>query len=497
MPEKLQRTPFSRVFTIENRAGPANVPVYEGLSRAMGISFPQGDVTPVYNPSESQYGKFDVVDKIRGARGLPTLPIQFRMERDLSEVLEKVNRECDWDIQIHFGDCQDPTDFNEFNGILVLEAAASTSYDTSELGALDSSQDAVIEENVPFTGEFLYIVRPVNPEELAATEVTDEIIDIVICDAVTCGACGLPRDGCQRVFALTTGTAGSPGLAAELLFTSDGGATWGETDITTLGLGVAPSAMTCVGTNLVVVSNASDSLHYAPIVDILNGVEVWTEVTAGFVAAGSPNAIFSLSRTQTWIVGDGGYVYFSDDITVGVTVQTAGTVTAQDFNAIHGIGKNDLLAVGAANALVVTSNGGETWSLVVGPAVGVALNTVWMRSELEWFIGDAGGDLWYTRDGGTNWTQKAFAGDGAGQVRHITFATPTVGYMAHDTAAPLGRILRTVDGGYSWIVQPPSGLTFPVNDQINKIAACRDNVNIAFGGGLGDNAADGFIVKLA
>ena len=123
------------------------------------------------------------------------------------------------------------------------------------------------------------------------------------------------------------------------------------------------------------------------------------------------------------------------------------------------------------------------------------MRTVWMRSQDEWFVGDNGGQLWYTRDAGTTWTEKTFPGSGAGVVRHIAFSNPTVGYLAHDTAANAGRILRTIDGGNSWYVAPESNLTIPENDAINKVAPCTDNPNVVYGGGLGGGGADGIIVK--
>jgi photosystem II stability/assembly factor-like uncharacterized protein len=492
------RTPYSRIFTIDGGAGPSNAPQYQGLSRAQTVSWPQGDRTPVRVPSRRRYGSFDTIDQIRGAQGLPTLGVQFRFTRDLSDLLALVRKQCNFDVQVHIGACKDPTDFNGgWEKILVLEGGAATSYDTEELGALDADQDAAPLESAPITGLDYYEIKPLIASALAAAEVTDEVIDVVICDSLTCGECGVSSDGCQVIFAIMAGSTGSPGLPAEVVFSDDGGATWQETNITTLAVGEAPNALACVGTNLVVVSEDSESLHYAPIADILLGTETWTEVTTGFVAAKGPLAIFSLGRTFTWIVAEGGYIYFSDDITAGVDVQSAGSVTTQNLVAIHGIDENTLVAVGASNAVLLTTSGGNTWASVTGPAVGIQLNTIWMRGENEWLIGTNGGELWYTRDGGDTWTEKGFSGAGAGVVRDIKFSSPTVGYMAHDTATPSGRLFRTVDGGNSWYTVPESTGTMPANDRFNKIAACEEDVNVVFAGGLGDNGTDGIMVKAA
>jgi photosystem II stability/assembly factor-like uncharacterized protein len=500
MAETVQRTPFSRVFTIEDTAGPANVPEYQGFARALGLDWPQGDVTPVRVPSEETYGDFDTVDEIRGAQGLPTLPVQFRRREAVSEIMRLITQKrCPVDLQVHIGKCQQPTDFDGgWDKVLIVERAFGTNYSTDELGALDFDQDSVVNEEVTFTGRNAYEIKRLLAQELATTELTDEVIAVVICDAATCGACGVPSDGCDKVFVITGATTGSPGLPSEVIYSEDGGDTWASTNITTLGLAETPTDAACVGINLVVTSNDSDSLHYAPLADILDGVETWTEIATGIVAAGSPNALFSLSRTRTWVVGDGGYVYFSADITAGVEVQTAGTVTTQDLNDVHGADRDNLVAVGNSNAVIYTNNGGETWQSVTGPNVGVNLNAVRMRSDLEWFVGDAGGQLWYTRDAGTNWTEKTFPGSGAGVIRDLDFATASVGYMAHDTAANAGRLLQTINGGQSWNLLPEASLgSIPANDRINSIAACVDNPNVVFAGGLADDATDGFLVKFA
>ena len=490
------RNPFSRVFTIENRAGPANNPTYQGQTRAMGPAWGFGDRTPIREPDPNRYGAFRIVDAIKGERDLPTMSLEARYQYALSEYLRLARTGCPIDIQVHFGKCQDPRDFNGgWDKILVLEGADLSNWSTGELGALEQGQDAVVNETVDTNALDMYEVGRVSLAAIAGTQVVQEVSDIVICDSVQCGACGIPSNGCQVIFAVQAATGGSPGLPPELIASSNGGSTIIERTITSLAANEDVDALACVGTYLVAVSNDDCGIHYALIANILTSNETWTKNASGLVCpAGSPNDIFSLGSAFTWVVGNGGYVYFFPDITGTATVQSSGGVTTQNLNAIHGFDENNLVAVGASNAVIYTRNGGDTWVSVTGPAVGVALNTVWMRSEDEWFVGTANGNLYYTQDAGTTWTAKTFPGSGTGVVRDVVFATPTVGYLSHDTVTPSGRILRTIDGGHSWYVLPEGTGAIPTNQRINAIAACGEEVNTLYGAGLGAST-DGIIVK--
>jgi len=495
--QQILQSSFTRVWLIPFSAGPGNQPSYEGLAMADTPEQPMGDITPINIPDPDTYGRFLVAGKVRGDQALPSLSLKWLYVLDSASVLDRIVRNgCDHDIHVHMGECQDPQSFNQgWEKILVLARAGATSWTTTPLGALAPSDRALVNEEVPFTGELLFhIYRQIFAEQ-AAAEIVQEIVDVVICDAVTCGACGLPSNGCDRVLALTLSTGGSPGLPAELIFSQDGGDSYSETNITTLAANEDPNAMACVGINLVVISEDSDSLHYAPLADIFNGAEAWIQVTNGFVPAQGPLAIHSESPRHTWIVGEGGYIYFTSDPTASVEVQDAGVVTGQDLLSVHAYDINNVVAVGNLNALVLTRNGGDTWSLITGPNVGVNLNTVWMRGPDEWLVGDAGGQLWYTLDAGTNWVEKVFPGSGAGVIRDIHFANATVGYMSHDTTAPAGRVLRTIDGGFSWYVAPEGNTSIPANDQLNKLAPCIDDPNIVYAGGLADDGSDGILIK--
>lgn len=491
------QTGFSRVFLIEGGANPANVPLYQGLAKIGALSWPQGDVTPIRIPSETQYNAFDTIGKIRGDEGLPSSTLMSRYTMDRSELLRIARQGCDFDLQVHMGDCKDPRDFNNgWKKILVFERAAITTYGTGDLGALQPSERALINEEVPIVGENLYEILRQTYGLQAGSQMVQEGLDVVICDSVTCAECGLPSDGCSVVFVITTSAGGSPGLAAEVVFTRDGGGTWSDTLIDTLSPTENPVAAACVGTRLVVTNATPGGLHYAPILDILVGTETWQESTAGLtIPTGGPRAIFSIGPTNTWVFGAGGYIYFYTDITGTAQVQDAGTLTTQQYNAAHGIDSQNVVAVGNSNVVVFTRNGGRSWASVTGPSVGVNLNTVWMKSPTVWLIGNASGALYYTSDSGTTWTQLSFSGSGTGSVRDLSFSTDAVGYMAHDVSS-VGYILRTLDGGHSWYRAPELEMgTMPTHVRSNALAACRENANTVFATGLATGSVDGVIIK--
>ena len=495
----IQRNDLSRLWLLDGRAGPSNVPTYETRAIAGGANFPGGTPTKIENPDPASYGKFVTAGLIPGEEGEPTMEVTARFDPDnASKFLALLRGGCNADLQVHIGECHDPQDFNGgWSKVAVLEEARPTSYGTDTLGSLQSSDRAVVNETVPFQGTDYYEILRLIFAEQAGALIELEIIAVEICDARTCGECGIATSGCDHILATAIAGSASPGILAQVIFSSDGGLTYGETFPTTLAATEDPSDATCVSPNYVIISNDSCSLHYASVADILAGTEIWTEVTTGFVAAiGCPNAIFSVNSRVTWIVGDGGHIYFTADPTSGVTVQADGTVTSENLNAIHAASDDDALAVGDNNALVRTSNGGEIWEAITGPAPAVVLNTCWMVNDQQWWVGTAGGQLFYTLNGGTDWVEKVFPGSGAGEVRDIAFTNGTIGYIAHDTAVPLGRLLRTIDGGQSWYVLPEGQGSMPVNDRFNAIATCeKPNENVVFAGGLADGGTDGILVK--
>jgi len=489
------KTANSRVFVIEGRARGDHRPNYESCLRMMGVSQGFGDIERIENPDPYKYDSFEEIGEVRGATERATTSLEGRYAMSLkSTLLELARQGCAVDIQLHLGRCTDPSDFNTFEKALVLEKAALTNFSTDELGALASGDNATVNESADISAKEMYEILPVSFGEKAGTIVTNELVDVTICDTASCGDCEEESDGCEKIFAISKAAGGSPSTQADVVFSLDKGVTWYAHDIESLGVAEDPDGIDCLGSYIVVVSNASASLHYA-LKEEFDGVTDpdFTEVTTGFVVGGEPNAIFSIG-SRAYIVGDNGYIYYTEDATAGVTVLDAGTLTSSVLNDVHAISEDFAVAVGNSGVVLYTENG-ETFALATAPVgVGVNLNCVFVKNESEWWVGTDAGSLFYTLDGGSTWTTKAFPGSGAGEVRDIEFSTDSVAWLAHDTATPAGRILRSYNGGYSWQIAPErAGATLPANDVVNALAVCDEDANFVVGVGLADDASDGYI----
>lgn len=495
----LAKTGGTRIFTQEGGPGPSNKPEYQGRAMASGFDWPQGELEPIRLPDPDQYNKFITVDVIQGQKGLPSLELEFLKEYSLSAMFALAERGCPFDLYIPFGKCGNPSDFDGgwLDGhVLVLTSGQATNIQMGEIGAMDGDQQAVIPETIPYTGLDAYQIGPLAAGSQAGSLVSDEIVDIIIADRVTCGTCGVPSDGTNVVLALQAESSGSPGIGPALFYSIDGGSNYTKSVITSAGLADVARKVAIVGTYVVVTVGGSSGYHIIPLKTLLDGLPGWTAVTTGLVLpSGAPNAIFSGGPTRTWIVGDGGYIYFSSDITAGVSVLDAGVATTEDLQALHGTGSGStLLAAGTNGAIVISNNRGVTWTLLTGSGSDDYLAAAVFSDQVLW-LGDDGGNLWYSRDGGVTWTAKAFAGSGSGAVRAISFSRGGVGYVAHNTAANVGRIFRSINGGYTWVQGPEKGI-LPTNRRINAIATSPVQPNVAYGGGLLD-ANDGIIVKLS
>lgn len=488
-----------RVWTIKGRAGPLHEPYYHHLGAAGAISWGQGDITDIEIPSDSQYGQWEKIDSYQVSPDRATTTIQVYETMDRSAVYDLVRLRCPFDVQIHKGVCEDPRDFDRgWQKIKVFEDVRPTSYDVNEQGSLQGDGQASNMEDLPVSAREVYDVLRMEYREVAAAEVGEVVVAVDVCDGVACGDCDKFSDGCQNVLALTNSAGSSPGLKPQLIVTTDqfGPTAIIERWVTTVAIGENVDDMACVGANVVVLSSDGEEVHYAPTADILTETEVWTGVTTGIVAGKGPTCIWNYSPLLSFVGGLGGYVYQMKNVSDGLVVLDAGAATTQDLNDIHGFDTQNVAAVGAANAIAYTIDGTNfTLMPVVGLATTDLLAVAYRKQNEIWVGGSASGIVYVTINYGVTWTAKTLPG-AITQVDKIVWVNETVGFIAAQSAGPVAKILRTIDGGYSWYVVPEAaGGTIPTADYFNDIAVCDKEPNKAFFGGLAGNASDGILVK--
>lgn len=492
------KTGLARVFTLEKRAGPANKPAYNSCMKPMGISQSFGDITKIEAPDPERYGQFIEIGQVRGAEERMTTSLMSRYALDLASTLIRMaKKRCSVDVQAHFGQCQDPSDFNSFTQALIYEDVAVTNYGTDDLGALESGEDAKVDETADISAKLWYQFFENSYGQKASSIVTNEVVDVVICDTASCGSCTDASDGCEKIFAVTLAAGGSPGTPPDVVFSLDKGVTWYAHDIDSMTSADNADGVACFGSYLIVVSEDTESLHYALLSEFDGTTDPdFTEMTTGFVAGNGPLDVWAVGSNYVFIVGENGYIYGTDDPTASVTVLDAGTLTSSNYLAVHALSTEFAVAVGNDGVIAKTENGTVWTSLSATSPVGVGVNltAVWLQSTTSWFVGTSGGQLFYTSDGGTTWTEKTFPGSGTGVIWDLQFPTMSVGYMSHATTTPSGRILETVDGGYSWIVAPRGTGTLTSNDRITALTTCSNDPNFVVGVGLADDGSDGFVI---
>lgn len=486
---------FTRVWLLEGRARPDHVPEYMRALKFGSVDQSLGSVNPIYDPSDEKYGEFVQVGTFRDERERPTTSLVGHFPRIMkSRILELALGGCELDLQMHIGNCEDPTIFEDFEKAFIFEGVFFEDYSTDDMGALEPGEQGKVDETGDVSGARLYEYKPLALAARTPAAVTNQLLDVIICDSVSCGDCENESDGCQRIMAITTSAGGSPTTPADVVFSLDGGLTFAAHDIDTLATAEAPSAIACVGSFVVVVSNASGSQHVA-LISEFDGVAdpSFTEVTTGYVAGGEPNDIWSLGRFA-FIVGDNGFIYTTETPDSSVTVIDAGVATSSVLRRVHAISEDFAVTVGDDGVVVIIENGLASLLATSPIGIGTDWTAIWVKNENEWFAGTSGGTLYRTLDKGATWTIIVLPGGALTDITEVQMSSDSIVYVS-GTRSGKGEVYVSINGGQSFTRTPRGGAGgMPGNDEITALAACKQDVDFFIGVGLADDAVDGFIV---
>lgn len=490
MPDlNLMKAGDARIFLQIDGSSPANPYYYYGCLSIGGITQDLGAGTPVYCPSTAVRNQWDIVDNVPSVQALPTTDFTQHADRNLSEVWWGLRKKgCRVNGIVNFGNCQRPDDLNAFDSKLVLNGIRLTNFAMPELNPLAGDGNATVD--ITGSWEMLDFLpfRQIQFTEKLDSILLAEGVDAIYADNINCGDCGAVSDGCQKCYVLSISNSGSPGLSSQIVYSANNGATGGSIDINTLG-GKSANRQAAVGLYLVVVSETDGAHHWSPFTSIDAGSQNWTRVSSGYVAGKSPRAIFSVSPVRTYIGAAGGYIYLMTDPKKAVSPLTDGSLTTQNVNDIHAKGRL-VLAGCNSNALLYSANNGNTFALVTGPEPGAALSAVWIVNSNIWWVATGTGNLYYTANGGTTWTE-ATPDSNLTVINDIWFSDDgIVGYFAGQVGggSSAARIYRTSDNGYTWNNTAPYLSGLPTAERYNTVVGCDYNKVIAAGrvGAAGD-----------
>ena len=419
-----------------------------------------GDISPIFVPDPRRPNRYRLVGRTVEPPDLASVDLQFT-EKWGGIPRPLMAPKCSFNLYEVHSECADLSDFYRGWESYMLIYSMFQFSGPIDLGTRMSrdGNDPLI-HSVSAMGTALYPVGALGFGEEAATDVVMEVIDAVYGQQVTCGTCGMENDGSQVVYALTRANVGSPAAPGQLVYTTDGGATWTTASITGIGLTAEPRYIDIAG-DILFVGTDLTTLLYARINKDTGIPGTWSTVTLPVamrdVYVQSPSAIF--------FAADSGRVYKTTDITAAPSL-IDGNAT-DNLLRISGDGNGVLVAVGANGRVYRSLNNGVTWASLSAPAA-TSLNAVQVLGDNDIWVGGANGILYHTVNGGTTWV-SAYTTDGT--IYDLVFATREVLWLSY-SASNVAHLITSLDGGDSFALDTATSriINWPVFNRAQRLA---------------------------
>lgn len=155
------------------------------------LSQTRSESQKVYCPSPTEYNTFEEITYIDGQLndGSGSFATNYKLGHSLLERYYKDG--CRFDAQIHIGKCSDPSDFSQYEQIILLRDIEVTGYTVSNLFAKQASERGVVTESADFKFREMITISTPNPfEDIDQLIQEGPIIDsYVFCDS-SCCLCG-------------------------------------------------------------------------------------------------------------------------------------------------------------------------------------------------------------------------------------------------------------------------------------------------------------------
>lgn len=471
---------------------PNTRPVYLGCFDVDDIEEPEGDLGLIQCYDE--YGNYKTVGTTQAAPDVISTTLTTFITRD-KNYLESLGR-CPATYFFNLRCTGKAGLFNNWIRSFILGGTVITSKTLSNL--IMRNEDNPAEQAFAISAPpKLLRAYEWNANRITVTEIGD-ITDIAFCEEFRCaGPCSVSSDVCDEGYASTTATVvGSVNQTANVLRKGGRGVEeWEPTAADPFAAGEDISGVECFRISrdtirIIVARGTTDGANPAEIAYSDDNGATWVLVDVGsvngqYVPYGK--ALFALDGSNIWLGTDDGYIYFSDDNGASWTVQETGLINAAAYRSIFFMDDEFGVAVGDADAIAYTLDGGLTWGAASGnTGTGDNLTDVYVLDKLRWWVTTDGGQLFYTEDGGITWSERTFSGSSTGSTTSIDFLKDSdqIAILTHNDGSSVGRVLFTIDGGYSW-----ERLTFPLsNAGVTDARLCGTDLYYAGGPASGGTA---------
>lgn len=473
-----------RVFIAAKGIGCGRGYDYNPCLKMTGLSKSLGDSTPFYCPDPVRSGQYIEVATIQGEEGRWTFtltgPKPFGVESSLHQILRR--RGCEINIQVHFGRCVDPTQFNQFTHSIIAEGVRVSDYSTDDLVALNPGEAAVVTETISLNARNVYEAYRLSMFQSGSALLTDNLaLSVAYCagsGGTNCGDdCDNCIDDCESYFVLAvphnTNINGNP---VSILFTQNGGVTWGEYQVpcaAVLTSVLESYEIACAGNRVMIVLNELGGHGHVFSVPISNIV---SDLPSGssYLALGWTAHDNFYYQGLLWVAGETGHLSVIDVDSMIVTDIEDGTNFPGDWYAISGRDNDYTLIGGADGQLAYRRKGSALQSVAItinGTVVVENITAVSMKTNTDWYVGTDAGSLYCTADCGRTWVKSSTL---CGCVKSVQFPTDNIGYIAAGYPA---AVYRSSDGGTSWQILEDAEGQIPEGAVLYDLSACPSNPN--------------------
>ncbi len=380
------------------------------------------------------------------------------------------------------------TQINNAERVVIMKNAEPTEDSYENLVSRDDDSPSM--HGVPFSGDSNVVVVGKPVVQRLTTAETESLNDIHGNKSAICDDKVNPGDYLIAVADADTG------VAANVIYTRDGGITWMTAADEPFGVDIDLVAFQWFELNSEterwLVAGEAPAGGQGQVAFSDDHGSNWVAVNVGGSTAGHGavlgGALHVVDAQEIWLASAAGFIYKSEDSGESWVAMEQGNITTDAYTHIHFRGSRGV-AVSESGVVALTQDGGNTW-FAGTPVTGTPdLLCCWLPESDTIWAGDDAGELWFSHDFGLSWTQRTGLIGVPNAINDIEFSDSQVGLLAIDNADPEGSIHQTILGGYTY-----RQANTPGNSGINALHVVNSNMAFAVGA---EDGGTGFIAKIS